>query len=244
MRLEEDGRGATDNGAEADVGVQEGSGDEIKPVEGGRGARPSLSRLFSPILCCHFPLVSSITVSLSSVVSQHLRLLVLRLLSHLAPCLLCLACPWEMRVLLSLKDPLPFSLLVCPLCCSCHPHPCPQPRRDRQVPYLSVCPGRLLWASVGHQLRHGIGKLMASTRTLCPVHSCTSSPTFFNRVVNEKWSPLSLLIPGPLRSLVNDFLHRVRETAGGDRLPSSCPHSTNTASLTALFQLYPQRCWL
>jgi hypothetical protein len=76
-------------------------------------------------------------------------------------------------------------------------------------------------------------KLVSSTRTLCPVHSCTSSPTYFNRVVKEKWSPLSLLTPGPLRSLANDVLRRVRGTAGGDRLPSSCPPSTNTASLTA-----------
>jgi hypothetical protein len=75
-------------------------------------------------------------------------------------------------------------------------------------------------------------KLVSSTRTLCPVHSCTSSPTYFNRVVKEKWSPLSLLTPGPLRSLADDVLRRVRGTAGGDRLPSSCPPSTNTASLT------------
>ncbi len=39
VRLEEDGRGATDNGAEAEVGVHEGPGDEVKAVEGGRGAR-------------------------------------------------------------------------------------------------------------------------------------------------------------------------------------------------------------
>ncbi len=35
--LEEDGRDPTDNGAEADVGVHELSGDEVEAVEGGRG---------------------------------------------------------------------------------------------------------------------------------------------------------------------------------------------------------------
>ncbi len=35
MRLEENGRGATDNGAEAEVGVHEGPGDEVEAVEGG-----------------------------------------------------------------------------------------------------------------------------------------------------------------------------------------------------------------
>jgi hypothetical protein len=38
VRLEEDGRGATDKGAEAEVGVHEGPGDEVEAVEGGRGA--------------------------------------------------------------------------------------------------------------------------------------------------------------------------------------------------------------
>ena len=36
--MEEDGRGATDNGAEAEVGVHEGSGEKVETVEGGRGA--------------------------------------------------------------------------------------------------------------------------------------------------------------------------------------------------------------
>jgi hypothetical protein len=36
--LEEDGRGPTDNGAEAEVGVHELAGDEVEAVEGGRGA--------------------------------------------------------------------------------------------------------------------------------------------------------------------------------------------------------------
>ncbi len=38
MRLEEDGRGATDNVAEAEVGIHEGPADEVEAVEGGRGA--------------------------------------------------------------------------------------------------------------------------------------------------------------------------------------------------------------
>jgi len=36
--LEEDGRGPTGNGAEADVGVHELPGDKVEAVEGGRGA--------------------------------------------------------------------------------------------------------------------------------------------------------------------------------------------------------------
>jgi hypothetical protein len=36
--LEEDGRGPTDNGAEAEVGVHELMSDEVEAVEGGRGA--------------------------------------------------------------------------------------------------------------------------------------------------------------------------------------------------------------
>ena len=36
--MEEDGRGPTDNGAEAEVGVHKLSGDEVEAVEGGRGA--------------------------------------------------------------------------------------------------------------------------------------------------------------------------------------------------------------
>ena len=36
--MEEDGRGATDIGAEAEVGVHEGPGEKVETVEGGRGA--------------------------------------------------------------------------------------------------------------------------------------------------------------------------------------------------------------
>ncbi len=44
-------------------------------------------------------------------------------------------------------------------------------------------------------------KIVETTRTLTPVHFPTSSPTYYNRVVKEKWSPSSVLLPGPPRSL-------------------------------------------
>ena len=77
-------------------------------------------------------------------------------------------------------------------------------------------------------------KLVKSTGTLTPVHTYTSTPTYYNRVIKEKWTPSALLRPGPSRSLVTDVGRRVRGTAGGDRLPSSCPPSTDVASLTAV----------
>jgi hypothetical protein len=77
-------------------------------------------------------------------------------------------------------------------------------------------------------------KLVETTRTLTPIHVPTSSPTYYNRVVKEKWSSSSARLPGPSRSLWTDIERRARGTAGGDRLLSSCPPSTETASLTAL----------
>jgi hypothetical protein len=77
-------------------------------------------------------------------------------------------------------------------------------------------------------------KLVKGTGTLTPVHTSTSTPTYYNRVVKEKWTPSSLLRPGSSRSLLDDVDRRVRGTAGGDRLPSSCPPSTDVASLTAV----------
>jgi hypothetical protein len=77
-------------------------------------------------------------------------------------------------------------------------------------------------------------KLVETTHTLCPVHVYLSSATYYNRVIKGKWSASSLLTPGHLRSLDTDVLRRVRGTAGGDRLHSSCPPSTNIASLPAL----------
>jgi hypothetical protein len=44
-------------------------------------------------------------------------------------------------------------------------------------------------------------KLVETTRTLIPVHTYSSTPTYCNRVVKEKWTPSSLLLPGPSRSL-------------------------------------------
>jgi hypothetical protein len=35
-------------------------------------------------------------------------------------------------------------------------------------------------------------KLVETTRTLTPVHTYSSSPTYYNRVVKEKWTPSSL----------------------------------------------------
>jgi hypothetical protein len=77
-------------------------------------------------------------------------------------------------------------------------------------------------------------KLVKGTGTLTPVHTYTYTPTYYNRVVKEKWTPSSLLRPGPSRSLLDDVNRRVCVTAGGDRLPSSCPPSTDVASLTAV----------
>ena len=74
-------------------------------------------------------------------------------------------------------------------------------------------------------------KLVETTRTLCPVHFASSSPTYFNPVPKEKWSLSSLLLPGPLRCLTSGVDRRVRGTAGGDRLESSCPPAAHVASL-------------
>ena len=81
-------------------------------------------------------------------------------------------------------------------------------------------------------------KLVATTRTLCPVHFASSTPTYYNPVAKEKWSPLSLLQPGTLRSPLTGVDRRVRGTAGGDRLPSSCPPSTHVASLPTVNILF------
>jgi hypothetical protein len=67
-----------------------------------------------------------------------------------------------------------------------------------------------------------------------PPALCTSAPPlppFFNPIPKEKWSPSSLLLPGPDRCLASGVDRRVRGTAGGDRLESSCPPSTHVASL-------------
>jgi hypothetical protein len=78
-------------------------------------ALPSLSRPRSTILLCFLPSVLTITVSLSLVFSPRLLLPFLQLCSPLrssrSPCLLCLVCPWELRVPISLEAPLPFFAL-------------------------------------------------------------------------------------------------------------------------------------
>jgi hypothetical protein len=51
-------------------------------------------------------------------------------------------------------------------------------------------------------------KLVETTRTLTSVHTYTSNPTYYNRVVKEKWTPSSLLLPGPSRSLWSDVDRR------------------------------------
>ncbi len=65
-------------------------------------------------------------------------------------------------------------------------------------------------------------------------HFPTSSRTYYDRVVKEKWPSSSARLPGPSRSLQTDVERRVRGTARGYRLLSSCLPSTETASLTAL----------
>jgi hypothetical protein len=81
-------------------------------------------------------------------------------------------------------------------------------------------------------------KLVATTRTLCPVHFASSTPTYYNPVAKEKWSPLSLLQSGTLRSPLTGVDRRARGTTGGDRLPSSCPPSTHVASLPTVIILF------
>jgi hypothetical protein len=48
-------------------------------------------------------------------------------------------------------------------------------------------------------------KLVETKKTLIPVHTYSSTPTYYNRVVKEKWTPSSLLLPGPSRSLWSDM---------------------------------------
>ncbi len=74
-------------------------------------------------------------------------------------------------------------------------------------------------------------KLVEATRTLCPVHFASSHPTYFNPIPKEKWSLSSLVLPGPLRCPTSGVDRRVRGTAGGDRLESSCPPAAHVASL-------------
>ena len=71
-------------------------------------------------------------------------------------------------------------------------------------------------------------KLVRDTGTLQPRHSPTTTPTYYNRVVKEK----------PDASRPAGIVHRVRGTAGGDRVtvPYSC--SSATASLPCVKLLF------
>jgi hypothetical protein len=73
-------------------------------------------------------------------------------------------------------------------------------------------------------------KLVETSRSLTPVHTATSLPTYLNNVVKEKWFPSALLRPGDRRDIVSDVDRRVRGTAGGDRLTVSSLVSTAVAS--------------
>jgi hypothetical protein len=79
-------------------------------------------------------------------------------------------------------------------------------------------------------------KLVETSRTLCPVHFASSIPTYYNRVVKEKWTSAAALLPGHHRSLDTDVAQRVRGTAGGDRLLASC--SQHVASLPTVNILF------
>jgi hypothetical protein len=61
-------------------------------------------------------------------------------------------------------------------------------------------------------------KLIKTTQTITPVHSCSKSPTYYNPVPREKWSD-------------NQITRRARGTAGGDRAFVDHPVSTNTAPM-------------
>jgi hypothetical protein len=81
-------------------------------------------------------------------------------------------------------------------------------------------------------------KLLETSRTLCPVHFASSTPTYYNRVVKEKWTSAATLLPGHHRSLDTGVARRVRGTAGGDRLLPSCPPSQHVASLPTVNILF------
>jgi hypothetical protein len=56
----------------------------------------------------------------------------------------------------------------------------------------------------------------------------------FSSAQRPREREVEFLRPGPSRSLTDDVSHRNRGTAGGNRLPSSCPPSTDVVSLTAV----------
>ncbi len=81
-------------------------------------------------------------------------------------------------------------------------------------------------------------KFVETSRTLGPVHFADSTPTYYNPVFREKWSPSSLLLPGSDRSYATDVDRRLRGTAGADRLQSSVPPSVLVASLPCVNILF------
>jgi hypothetical protein len=74
---------------------------------------------------------------------------------------------------------------------------------------------RWLWALANNT---ELIKLIKTTQTITPVHSCSKSPTYYNPIPREKWSD-------------NQITRRVRGTEGGDRAFADYPVSTNTAPM-------------
>jgi hypothetical protein len=119
--------------------------------------------------------------------------------------------------------------------------PTPNPSSSASAPVLNL-DGRgepLIFRSAlagpqGVQWRQANGtelvKLVETSRSLTPVHSATSLPTYLNNVVKEKWFSSALLHTGDRRDIVSDVDRRVRGTAGGDRLTVSSLVSTAVAS--------------
>ena len=66
-------------------------------------------------------------------------------------------------------------------------------------------------------------KLILETKTLRPVMNPLKTPTYYNRVVKEKWN-----------KVLGCIERRVRGTAGGDRIFVNYDVSSSTASLTTL----------
>jgi hypothetical protein len=119
--------------------------------------------------------------------------------------------------------------------------PTPNPSSPASAPVLNL-DGRgepLTFRSAlagphGDQWRQANGtelvKFVETSRSLTPVHSATSIPTYLNNVVKEKWFPSALLRPSDRRDIVSDVDRRVWGTAGGDRLTVSSLVSTAVAS--------------
>ncbi len=97
---------------------------------------------------------------------------------------------------------------------------------------LDIAGKPLTWASAKHGSHRvewllkdivELKKLILETSTLCPILHPLKTPTYYNRVVKEKWN-------APLSKIER----RVRGTAGGDRIVVDYDVSSSTASLTTL----------